>query len=224
MPQNSVLINEADFAEGDELNFASTWGRAYGVMAGYNFTDKISIRTNILLSSQGQKYVGDLSQFQNIDSGSYAMNTVGQKFIAGNLSNDYTAEVKLNYIKLPFLLKINSDPDEAAFFSFEIGPQINILSSATHIIDDKTVSYSPFNFETKDLYNSSTFAVAFGLGADFSLTDNLKLNANLRFDYGLTDAENKAFEVSGRKAWSEDRPATNPATGGLMLGLTYVLD
>lgn len=224
MPQNTWLLNEADFGEGEELNYELTWGSAYGLMVGYNFSDKMGLRVNALMSSEGQKFVGNFSMPQNIDSTAYSSLAAGQKFLYGDTSITYTAQVKLDYIKVPLLLKFNSNPTSGgAFFTFEVGPQINLLRSAKHTIDGKTVDYSIVDFNTKDLYNETVIAVAFGLGADINLSEKLKLNANFRFDYGITDTENKDFAISGSKLWEPARPATHSATGGLMLGLTYVI-
>jgi hypothetical protein len=229
MFQNNWLINDKDFAEGPTLDFEATWGQAYGISLGYNFTDHLGVRTNILYASTGQKYKGDFSEGSNED-GAYSNVTLGQHFLTSpsSVPGEYNAEVSLKYLKFPLMFRANSFPYKGAFFSFLIGPQLNMLSGATHYYNSETIDYTDVpgisDFETKDVYTNSHLSVVMGLGADVSLTDLLKLNINFRFDYSFQDVEDKGAEiVSGQEFWSDERPETTMGSGGLMLGLTYTI-
>ncbi len=235
MFKNNWLINNQDFAEGPALDFKATFGQSYGISLGYNFTDYIGVRTNVLYAQTGQKYEGDF-QGATFEEGAYS-NYTGLQYTFSSpskSSTDYTAEVSLKYIKVPLMFRANSFPYKGAFFSFLIGPQLNYLSGATHYINDTKVNYKKDmpveDFSTKKAYNEIHFGAVMGLGADISLTDLLKLNINFRFDYSFQDIENKnaTWTIANSEdkfwdndSWDQKRGPTNAASGGLMIGLTY---
>jgi len=105
LPQSTWLLNQDDSDAGPELDYKSTWGFAGGVSASYNFTDYLGVGLDVLYSNQGQKYKGTKSGIT------------------------YTAKTTLNYLKLPLLLRFNSDPNSVVQFSAFLGPQFSFLLS-----------------------------------------------------------------------------------------------
>jgi hypothetical protein len=119
------------------------------------------------------------------------------------------------------------------------GPEFNILLSASQSLNGKMVNYTltkpvvysfSTNFTTKQLYESSGVDAVLNLGAGYNLTSNFVLTAQVNFDYGLTDAEDKSFRYSisipgvgtaNERAYTTNRSTTNNATVGLRIGLAY---
>ncbi|MCX7652974.1 MAG: PorT family protein [Bacteroidia bacterium] len=190
LPQSTWLLNQDDSDAGPELDYVSTWGFAGGITLGYNFTDYIGVGLDVLYSRQGQKYKGT-------ESGA-----------------DLTAQTSLNYLKLPLLLRFNSDPNSPVQFSFFLGPQLSLLtgykdeatfsagnnSEKLEVSGTKatyTISVPPFPSYTQEeeltapIYRSSNFGAALGLGVGIKLSDELLLSLHFRGDYSFGDVENK---------------------------------
>jgi len=233
MPQFTALLNTQDFAAGKDLDYSLTTGFAGGLSGAYNFNNHVGIEINLILSSQGEKYKGNLNyyKFNGADTTSYASIVAFQAGAGYSPSNQswpaadtaFTAKVSLTYLKIPILFKLTSNSDKSAFFYMNIGPEFNILVSATQTLNGSHFSYSTYNFTTKQLYKSSGIDLVLNLGAGFHLSSNLILTTQINFDYGLTDAENKSFVIPGTSshAFPSNR-STNPnGTAGLRLGLAY---
>jgi hypothetical protein len=127
MPQFTGLLNIQDFAAGNDLNYKLTTGFAGGLSCAYNFNNHIGIELNLLISSQGEKYTGNLSYYKpnGADTVSYASRIVEQASLVGNTTtstaeNPYVAEVSLTYFKIPILLKLTSNSEKSAFFYFNV--------------------------------------------------------------------------------------------------------
>src|SRR5690554_141576 len=97
-----------------------------------------------------------------------------QKFLLAD--GDIEATTKLRYIDIPILFRYGG----GSGFYFEVGPQIGLLSSAEDEWDDET-------YDVKKSLNGTNLALVLGLGADFSVSDNLVLTAGVRFGYGISD-------------------------------------
>jgi hypothetical protein len=203
MPQATGIINDDDFAEGDDLNFSTTIHVAYGVHVGYNFSNNLGIQTGLLVSQQGQKYVDD-----------------------SPTPATATSETRSNYLKIPLLLKFNTNPSKGAQFVGTLGVQFGLLNSVDGFVNDENVSddlEAVLGKEFKEAYNSSDLAAVLGLGARFRLSDKMQLGTHLRLDYSLSDIENKDFTIGVFNYWGTDRAASKNATVGLMLELNYAL-
>jgi len=224
--QTTSLINSTDQAAGPELDYQNYTTMAFGVEAGYSFTNHLGVELNILSSRQGQGYKGDPTKV-NANSGaimsSYLLGLASVDNIP--VTGNYTGRITTQCIKIPVLFRYTGNSTKKVFFSSFIGPQINLLSSVKFKVNDKEAPFTGFGFKPEDLYKKTTMDVAFGFGAGFNLSDNLVLSAHMRFDYGLGDIENKSYVTPGStdKAWDPARASTHNATGGLMIGLSYKL-
>ncbi len=198
IPQSVWIINDDDAGRGAGLDYTRTWGMAYGLNIGYNFLNSLGIQTGVLLSGQGQKYVGDGS------------------------SGFETAQTKLNYLKIPIMLKFNSDPESSVHFVGTAGIQIGLLTGAKYFSDDEEVDLNILGYEYKDAYKKSDLSAAFSLGTRFRVTDSFNLGVSLRADYSLGDIEDKDFTVLGIPAWGVDRAPSTNLTGGIMIEANYV--
>ncbi|MCC7224556.1 MAG: PorT family protein [Chitinophagales bacterium] len=203
MPQGTGIINQTDFDEGDELNFQTTINFAYGIHAGYNFSDNVGLQTGLLLSQEGQKYVDDLPQ-----------------------PGDNTSELSLSYLQIPLLLKLNSNPHKGAHFVAHLGVQFGILNSVKYYENDVNISdtYAGFlGVDAKEVYKSADLSGVLGLGARYRLTDNLQIGSHLYLTYSVADIEDKDFAILGIPFWGYDRASSHNATAGILIELNYSL-
>lgn len=195
-PQTTWLRNQNDADANSSLDYDYKWGFSGGISGGYHFTDNIGVELNFLYSGQGQKW-----------KGSYKAPTE-------TTTHDIKGITKLDYLKMPLLFEFNTSPDAGAMFSFFLGPQMSFLLSSKeeHSYDgftditidgvngtitdrglNKTMSFQ-FN---ESQFKKTLFDVVAGMGVDFKISDQIHFNVNVRFDYGLTDAENKDATISG---------------------------
>lgn len=193
-------------------------------MAGFNFSNHVGVRVMGLYSVQVQRYKGDFEKWENIDTASYSYIVNLQKNMVADTARTYNAQISLKYIKIPLLFKLYSNQTSGSSFAFEIGPQLNILNSAEHYLNGNKVVYSTVpGFKTTNLYNKNVVAAVMAFGVDWSLAESLKLNTYLRFDYDLTDIENKNMNFGGIPFWNPNREITRSATAALQIGLTYLI-
>jgi opacity protein-like surface antigen len=122
---------------------------------------------------------------------------------------------KSSYLKIPLLFVYNTDPSKSVMFIGKVGPQLGLLTSAKLSDNDGNDLVG----DNTDRYSSTDFGAVVSLGVGFGLSDNLRLTAALRGDYGFTNAEDEdaPFYPAGRAT-------TNNLTTGLEVGLTYLLN
>lgn len=190
LPQSTWLLNQDDSDAGPELDYESTWGFAGGLSTSYNFTDYLGVGLDVLYSSQGQKYKGK----------------------QGGIN--YTAKTTLNYLKLPLLLRFNSDPNSAVQFSAFLGPQFSFLLSyrdraeatvpllGTNVMEVTGTEYSltvggltDKEELTAPIYKGFLPGAVLGFGIGIKPTDELLISLHIRADYAFGDAENKDAKV-----------------------------
>lgn len=123
-PQNSWLINVDDY---DDTNFEymALVLPAFGIGAGYNFTDKLGAGIELNYSLQGQK-----SDYLGVET-----------------------TTRLDYLKIPLFFHFNTDPAKKMMFTANAGPQFGILTSARlldkdgeEISDDISDAYMNMTF------------------------------------------------------------------------------
>jgi hypothetical protein len=215
LPQNTWLLNQDDSDAGPELDYEVTWGFAGGISASYNFNDYLGVGLDVLYSNQGQKYKG----------------TQSQSGISGISEIPYTAKATLNYLKLPLLLRFNSDPNSVVQFNAFLGPQFSFLLSykdrkeanvpllGTNIqeVSGKEVNITAGNTSTKEaltapIYKSFLPGAVLGFGIGIKPTDELLISLHIRADYAFGDAENKDAKVDhtqhggGQEPYWSDKP------------------
>ncbi|GAB4405125.1 MAG: hypothetical protein OHK0039_05930 [Bacteroidia bacterium] len=218
LPQAVFLYNADDLAlDNDVWQPELLWGMSGALVLGYNFNDYIGVRVDAIYSQQG---------------GAYS--------VPRDFDNQTTYVTRLNYMKLPLLLGMNTNPARKYSFSLYGGVQLDLLASALDYTDypvfqlpaAANISELP---STRDLYEPLTYSFVGEMGLDIRLPpENLVLNLHLRGDYGLVDAENKDATIrvtqngtTTRQAyWPLVRGATRNAdtfglTAGLKIGLTY---
>jgi len=211
--ENSTwLLNKAVFDRGASQDIAASFGNNYGIVAGFKFNENYGVEINFLFNKHTQKYVG-------------------------NFICDYNSISTYNSIDIPILLKLG----EGAFF--EVGPVFSLMQNAHFKIEyDGTICPGNEDRDNREDYVNTFFGAAMGFGGNISLTDNLKISLGLRLYYGFTD-------IGGVNAlgWNKEKTEqmdnaynilypnddnhyghkdfkTNPASGGLRIGIIYVID
>jgi len=193
LPQNTWLLNKDDSDAGPEQDYEVTWGFAGGISASYNFNDYLGVGLDVLYSSQGQKYKG-------VQTGT-----------------NYTARTTLNYLKLPLLLRFNTDPNSVVQFNAFLGPQFSFLLSYKDRAE-ATVSFLGSTFTnvqeisgqeisitlagttdkeelTAPIYKGFLPGAVLGFGVGIKPTDELLISLHIRADYAFGDVENKDAKI-----------------------------
>jgi outer membrane protein W len=156
------LVNTNVSDQGDDLDFAATFGGQLGVEAQYYFKDNLGISFGLLYTGHNQKYTGDL-----------------------NNNASYEAKTKMRYLDIPILLRFGGG-SKGAYFEF--GPQIGMLMSAK---DELTTSpSSPLDWsdkDRKDNFKTSNLAGILGFGVDIDASENVLITTGLRLGYGIND-------------------------------------
>jgi len=114
---NTWIINQNNYGL-SELDYDSYWGLAYNLQLGYNFTNELGLFTEIGISNQGQKYDGNMDQYDVVER-----------------------EINMSYLNIPVFFKF-SYGESVARFKLLVGPQFSFLQKAeqTYILDGKEAS------------------------------------------------------------------------------------
>jgi opacity protein-like surface antigen len=164
IPQTTWMLNTDDNDYADYKR-ETTYGAAFGVGAGYNFTKNMGINLDVLYSLQGQ-----ISTTKGVET-----------------------EQRVNYVKVPLMFTYNTGIDSSRKIAFvgKLGPQVGIRTSSKFLNANGDATIKDAN----DFYSTVTFGAVAGAGARFALARNFTLDAGVRFDYDFTDAEDKDFAL-----------------------------
>ena len=135
----------------------------------------------------------------------------GQKYKKENIE----LKQKMNYIKLPLTFNYNFNPRGKITMVGKLGPQLNILASSK-ITDANGKRISG---DIKEMFNDVTLGAVAAVTTQFSLGKQWYLTTGLRYDFDITNAENKNhpdYPVGRKKAYN--------MTGGLEVGIKYAFN
>ncbi|MCS7084735.1 MAG: outer membrane beta-barrel protein [Bacteroidia bacterium] len=187
VPSKTWVLNGADSdiqsRWPDSLSRVGTYGVQFGLAYGYGFNAKFAAMGNILYSTQGQHHT---YAYRKLDAdGEYRKVTV-------------VNELRLRYLKFPFLFRYTTNPDRKVAFAAEIGPQLSLLLSELERTSDKRYRFEQMpnfyitNFPDRiETLRRVDFGAVVAAGVDVKLRFNIKMNVQLRWDVGLVDVENK---------------------------------
>ena len=213
IPAWSNIMNPDDVILADE-NYNPTKkipGFSAGAVLGWNPTDNFGIRLNLLYSDAGGRQV------------------VREDFV--NFTN-YTT--RLEYLKVPLMIGLHTNSyRRKLMFSFNVGGQVNYLVRASKFNDNPTFE-PPLPKNITDYpdayaqYNALSYSALADFGLDIYLVNDYKLNVHVRYEYGLTDIENKnaSYRLTENGQTNEvlfyprSRSATISSSLGLVFGLT----
>ncbi|HEX5003063.1 MAG TPA: porin family protein [Bacteroidia bacterium] len=204
---NTWLANKNVSDQGDELDFAVTFGGSIGLEGLYNFNDKSGISFGFLYSGHNQKYEGKI------------------------LGGDFNSTVRMRYLDIPILYRITSSSGTY----FEVGPQLGFLMKAEEEAEAGSLSntedtkdqFNSTNFAGilgfgVDIDASETIIISIGLRLGYGFSDVTK-------EYGSA-AELNAQDVVGTPTLNAhyddkgnfDYKPTSRIFGGLHLGVSYI--
>jgi hypothetical protein len=228
-PEFSVLMNKNDANAGPALNYASHFSYFnLGIGATYRLNNNMGLAIDVLFSREGQNFTGNFNG-NNPDPATYSSVVATQAFLNNMvITGDYVAKSELNFIKLPVMLVLSTDIAQPVYFTFSVGPQVNILYNVAQEIDKVDRDYPNSNITPIDLYKPVTIDGVIELGLGWNVSSRIVLSAKARFDYGFEDVENKNVMASyygdpQSNFYSSNRSATHNATAGLLIGIDYKL-
>lgn len=185
---NISSVQNQNFADSVNIDLKGTFAQGGGISLAFNLFDNFGIQAEALYSEQGQK-------FSRKDStGKY-----------------YDSFLKLTYINVPFLLRLNSSTRKTISFNITGGIQLGMLYGAGLVVQRLNGSQTmgvASTFETVDM------AVVYGGGFDINLAEFFHINIGLRLSDGLLDIGrpgNELFHAS---------PTYNKNTS-VYLGVTF---
>ena len=199
------ILNQNTYGE-SELDYVNTFRGAIGIQGFYNFSDMLGVWLEVNKVTLGQNYE--------------------------DIPKAINREIKMNYLAIPIMAKYTS-AGNVARFHFMIGPELAFLIKATQLYQKNGSKYSgtltnldgvPFDRAAEDItdrYKKVDIMLAFDIGADISITDNLILNGGLRANYGFTDINAEAYRMPDNT--TGEYSASHNAYFGFQAGLSYFI-
>ncbi|MEM6260957.1 MAG: outer membrane beta-barrel protein [Bacteroidota bacterium] len=219
MPQVSFLLNPDDSGQDPDLfQYEPLSGMAGGIVLGYNPGAIFGMRLNFIYSQQGGRYS-----------------------VRNTFNDRYNFTTRLEYIKVPFMLGLHSNPENSkVMFSLYGGIQAELLTRA-FLYDDDPSFAAPLPEEITGFpdayarYSTWAYSAVGDVGFDVKLEDNFVLTLHLRGEYGVADAEDKdaSYRVTEGgitrevNYWDAQRPnvriqeMTRNLNVGLVIGVVY---
>lgn len=225
-PQWTSILN-GSFA--DTLTKKMTFGVGVGASVGYGFNDNMSLLVEGWYSSQGQHFT---YEYPN------------PAFVAGSdlpEERTVTREIRMRYLKIPVLFRYGTNTERKYAIYGMLGPQFEYLMNLEDRNNDPRYTYTtdPYvetaNFpqEAIDPYNRINVSVVGAFGLDIKLRYNLRMNLQVRADYGLLDIRDTEYTYTERRNgvetelnyWEDHQKITSASNNlnvGLTLGFTYI--
>jgi hypothetical protein len=210
-PGVSFILNDEDFAAGDELNIQPTFGYQAGLTLGYNFSERIGLATGIGVAALGQSYTTDFDNIAEDDQ---------RKF-----------DRKITYIRVPLLLRVGGDPTAPSSAFLRFGPHFDFLSSAigtnygtANNPADNSTNYRdlsiPLIGTDLEVYNSFVLGLTLEVGGKIRITDQMGVLLLFHLETSLINPEGDdsasiftGFPTSGTITSPERGTAWNVMTG-----------
>ena len=170
-------------------HFAAKYDTKFGFSAGYGFVPFIGVEAELNFANLGQKATGTFT------NGAAVSRTID-----------------MHYTEIPIFLKLRA-PGAIVHYYFMVGPQFNILSSAS--IDDSRYGYS--TSDAKSHFKSSETGLAFDTGLEFDIP-KFFFNVGLRGYYGFSDPNQTAYQLPSS---SGDYKSSNNFAIGINVGAHY---
>lgn len=201
--QSTWIFNQNISDKGDIQDYAAGWGYNYGLGVGFYFNNKIGMEVDGLFDLHSGNYTG-----------------------TDDSNRTYTSNVKLHMTNIPLLFKLRSS--NGAYF--EVGPQFSMISHATYSYKQSYYNASTGNnvdtnnsVNVSNMYATSDISAVIGFGVKIKFGSHLSMKTGLRLTWGLADL--KGVDALGNDLNNpflyKDKRATNSASGGLLIGLTW---
>ena len=133
--------------------------------------------------------------------------------------------MKLNYLVFPIMFRYSGGDGNPKFYA-TLGWQYGLLTKAR--LMGNYAGSADTSFIATNRFTKNDPGINFGLGADITLTDFLYLSAGIEFTYGYADLnDNTDLKGPMNPGWRVPHHGiykqSNNATGGLKLGIHYLL-
>ncbi len=148
-------INLANITGDDAEDTTMKMGGVGGVFMCYNITEIFAIQPEVLFSMKGAKY--DITI----------------------LDETYEATMKLNYIEIPVLFKVNLPTEGKMKPSLYAGPALGILMSANAEVEDVSE-------DIKDDMKGTDIGLLAGAGIGYQMENGSLLSFEVRYEVGMT--------------------------------------
>lgn len=133
----------------------------------------------------------------------------------------------LQYTKIPLMLTVSIPFAERMMFVGKIGPQFSILTDAKLLNHEGIIIINDY-YEAFEIYEWSAMLSA---GIAFRINEYVSVDAAMRYDVGLTNAEDEMFARNVHFPFDLETPApassprgtTRNLTMGLAFGVRYIL-
>lgn len=219
-PGLSFILNDEDFAAGQELNIQPTFAFQTGLTLGYNFSEKIGLATGIGVAALGQNYTTDYDNISADDQLKY--------------------DRKITYIRVPLLLRVGGDPTAPSSAFFRFGPHFDFLSSAigrnygsANNPSDNSTNYRdlsvPIIGGDLEVYKNFVLGLTVEVGGKIRITDQMGVLLLFHLETSLTNPEGNdaasiftGFPTSGTVLEPERGTAWN-LMAGLNVSFQYTL-
>ncbi len=199
------LANTNVSDQGDELDFAVTFGGSVGIEGIYSFNEKTGISMALLFSGHNQKYEG--------------------KF--GNTT--YETKVMMRYLDIPILFRLTSPSGTY----FEIGPQFGFLTKAEEEFDGGSTEDIKDGFASSNIAGVLGFGVDIDASEHIIITTGLRLGygfTDVTNEYSSATELNNTSDNIGTPTYMAHfdnknkfgYEKTSRIFGGLKLGVTYI--
>jgi hypothetical protein len=207
-------ISNADTSQTPYLKNKLTFAGGAGVTLSLPLNKQVSFSTGLLYASHNQKF---------------------DAYAPGDPSLlIYSGKKRLDYLKLPLMLKYRSGLGKTMFFTVYGGPQLCYLLKG----DGATVVYqhypgnSTYYFDlpaaSNSYYTKFIVEATIGAGFDYVLSSNWLLNLGMKLDYGINNTESKkGFDKNFYDTHSDhtnnQQGTTRNFSMNLMMGVSYRL-
>jgi hypothetical protein len=210
LPQITGMLNKDDKSYFGELyQYRTTYDQAAGIQFLYNFNDRLGVGSGLLFSSEGQK------------------------FLSIHWNTPFPGKKRMDYLKIPLFISLNSNPDKKIIFKIMPGIQINYLLKADGavVLIDRPNNFFDLQPAKTKYFHKVLFAANLSAGFEYKLSEKLNLGLIARTDFAFTDAENKNARLDEPnqpanlifQLENPDRPKTHNYSLSPMMSLSYKL-
>jgi hypothetical protein len=154
----------------------ATLGFSVGPTLQYNFTNLISIRTNIAFERKG----------------AIAKGQAADEF--GNLGGEIKTHINFDFLTIPLLTKLTFG-NTTKFFA-DIGPSLGYLIKQT-TVTDSFGQYPKKTIDETDLFKKIDIGLIYGIGAERPINEWLSLSIEVRNNRGLNNISKRGVVNDG---------------------------
>ena len=191
---NSAMNNLADGKSDPAFSF----GYDLGVSGGFRFNPNIAIGLDLHYYNLNQRYSGKTNNVL------------------------WESKVALSGVQIPVYAKFMTN--SGAFV--EVGWQFAFVTGAKYNRTSISTSESGADSDVKESFSSVIYSPHIGLGVDWFLNDSWAITTGIRFNYGINDmkgVDGYERDLNDDPLYPDPKP-TNAVTGGVFLGVRYLMD